>query len=84
MTGSGYEPKGEILHDWEACGEGTLEKPCGVLRIGLLCNKSNITEEDGQFRVDGDPTEGALIVSAMASRRSSTFLHFNGSLGQSP
>jgi len=65
VTGSGYEPKGEILHDWETCDQATLEKPCVVLRIGLLCNESNIIEEDGQFRVDGDPTEGALIVSAM-------------------
>ena len=65
VTGSGYEPKGEILHDWESCDEAILEKPCGVLQIGMLCNESNITEESGQFRVDGDPTEGALIVSAM-------------------
>jgi Ca2+-transporting ATPase len=31
----------------------------------LLCNESDIYEEDDQFKVDGDPTEGALIVSAM-------------------
>jgi Ca2+-transporting ATPase len=65
VTGSGYEPKGEILHDWEPCDKVTLEGLCGVLRIGMLCNESNIYAEDGQFRVDGDPTEGALIVSAM-------------------
>ncbi|MCK6469265.1 MAG: HAD-IC family P-type ATPase, partial [Candidatus Brocadia sinica] len=33
--------------------------------IGLLCNESNIYEEDGRYKVNGDPTEGALIVSAM-------------------
>jgi Ca2+-transporting ATPase len=65
VTGSGYEPKGEILHDWEPCDEVTLEGLCGVLRMGMLCNESNITEEKGEFRVDGDPTEGALILSAM-------------------
>jgi Ca2+-transporting ATPase len=65
VTGSGYEPKGEILHDWESCDKVTLEGLCGVLRIGMLCNESHIFEEDGQFKVDGDPTEGALIVSAM-------------------
>lgn len=65
VTGSGYEPKGEILHDWELCDRATLEGLCGVLRIGMLCNESNIYEENGQFKVDGDPTEGALIVSAM-------------------
>ena len=65
VTGSGYEPKGEILHDWESCDKATLEGLCGVLRIGMLCNESNIYEENGEFRVDGDPTEGALVVSAM-------------------
>jgi Ca2+-transporting ATPase len=65
VTGSGYEPKGEILHDWESCDEAALEGLCGILRIGMLCNESNLYEENGEFRVEGDPTEGALIVSAM-------------------
>ncbi len=64
VTGSGYEPKGEILHDWESCDEGALEGLCGILRIGMLCNESTLYEENGEFRVEGDPTEGALIVSA--------------------
>jgi Ca2+-transporting ATPase len=65
VTGSGYEPKGDILHDWESCDEGALEGLCGILRIGMFCNESNLYEENGEFRVEGDPTEGALIVSAM-------------------
>ncbi len=65
VTGSGYEPKGEILHDWEPCDVASLEGVCGVLRIGMLCNESRMYEEQGAFRVDGDPTEGALLVSAM-------------------
>jgi Ca2+-transporting ATPase len=65
VTGSGYERKGEILHDWESCDEPSLEGLCGILRIGMLCNESNLFEENGEFRVEGDPTEGALIVSAM-------------------
>lgn len=65
VTGSGYDPEGEILRDWEDCEASSLDGVCGVLRIGLLCNESRIYEEGGQYRVDGDPTEGALIVSAM-------------------
>jgi Ca2+-transporting ATPase len=65
VTGSGYEPKGEILHDWESCDQAALAGLCGILRIGMLCNESNLFEEKGEFRVEGDPTEGALIVSAM-------------------
>ncbi|NIN00173.1 MAG: HAD-IC family P-type ATPase [candidate division Zixibacteria bacterium] len=65
VTGSGYEPKGEITHEklpLKAKERINLEQ---VLRIGLLCNESDIYEENGLYKVDGDPTEGALIVSAM-------------------
>src|SRR3989339_771048 len=65
ITGSGYEPKGEMLHDQMSFKSEEKKKHLQVLRIGLLCNESNIYEEDGQYKVDGDPTEGALIVSAM-------------------
>ena len=65
ITGSGYEPKGEILHEKMPAEPDELDTLLHVFRIGMLCNESDIYEEDGQFRVDGDPTEGALIVSAM-------------------
>lgn len=65
ITGSGYEPKGEILHELEPVDVKTSPNLLMVLRIGMLCNESNIYEDEGEFKVDGDPTEGALIVSAM-------------------
>ncbi|KAA0242866.1 MAG: HAD family hydrolase [Candidatus Brocadia sp. AMX2] len=66
VAGSGYEPKGEILHD-QMSVKAEKKKHLQVLLIGLLCNESNIYEEDGRYKVNGDPTEGALIVSAMKS-----------------
>ena len=36
-----------------------------LLRIGMLCNEANLYQEGGEYRVDGDPTEGALIVSGI-------------------
>jgi Ca2+-transporting ATPase len=65
VTGSGYEPEGEILHEQMPVNAKELKGLQNVLRIGLLCNESGIYEEDGMYKVDGDPTEGALIVSAM-------------------
>ncbi|MBS3920031.1 MAG: HAD-IC family P-type ATPase [Deltaproteobacteria bacterium] len=65
VTGSGYDPKGEIFREWESCDVATLKGLCGVVRIGMLCNESSLYEEKGQFKINGDPTEGALIVSAM-------------------
>ncbi|MGQ9570859.1 MAG: cation-translocating P-type ATPase [Thermodesulfovibrionales bacterium] len=64
-TGSGYEPKGEILHEGLPINLKERKHLAYVLRMGLLCNESNIYEEEGQYKVDGDPTEGSLIVSAM-------------------
>ncbi|MCX7988217.1 MAG: cation-transporting P-type ATPase [Thermodesulfovibrio sp.] len=66
VEGSGYEPKGRILHngleiDIRKGHEALIE----TLRIGLLCNESAIYEENGYYKLEGDPTEGALIVSAM-------------------
>jgi Ca2+-transporting ATPase len=65
VTGGGYYPKGEILHEKIPITKGERRDLIRMLRIGLLCNESNIYEEEGQYKVDGDPTEGALIVSAI-------------------
>ncbi|MHB8121409.1 MAG: cation-translocating P-type ATPase [Desulfuromonadaceae bacterium] len=64
VGGTGYEPKGEITDSGQVVPSGN--QPLGLLlRIGLLCNESDIYEEEGRWKVDGDPTEGALIVSAL-------------------
>ncbi|HBI15312.1 MAG TPA: ATPase [Desulfobulbaceae bacterium] len=65
ITGSGYDPNGEFLHEGRGIDAKEFAALAQLLRIGLLCNESEIYEEDGQYKVDGDPTEGALIVSAM-------------------
>lgn len=65
VEGSGYEPVGEILHNGMPVKAKERRHLTEMLRIGLLCNESGVYEEDGQYKIDGDPTEGALIVSAM-------------------
>jgi Ca2+-transporting ATPase len=67
VTGIGYEPKGEILAEGGHVDIKRAKNLQMVLRIGMLCNESNIYEGNGQYKVDGDPTEGALIVSAIKS-----------------
>lgn len=57
VSGSGYEPEGTITFKG-----GVQPKPLDLLlRIGVLCNNSTIKDDT----VLGDPTEGALLVSAM-------------------
>jgi P-type Ca2+ transporter type 2C len=65
LTGSGYDPRGKILHEWTPATEREKKHLLMALRVGLLCNESSLFEEGGEWKVNGDPTEGALIASAM-------------------
>ncbi|MUL39246.1 cation-transporting P-type ATPase [Gloeocapsopsis dulcis] len=73
VTGSGYNPEGEIIVDADI-PDGTAAQQSADLNsnvalhecliAGLLCNDSRIEVKDGQNAVIGDPTEGALIIAA--------------------
>ena len=65
ISGIGYEPEGSISHESQLIDITTCMELEQTLRIGMLCNESNLYQEDGEYRIDGDPTEGALIVSAI-------------------
>ena len=58
VSGVGYQPDGEISGDWRN-DAAVLE----TLKAGFLCNDSQLVESEGRWTIQGDPTEGALIVS---------------------
>lgn len=59
--GNGYAPEGHLLLEGKEL-TGTLPRVLNqTLTAGLLCNDSRLIEEENQWRVEGDPTEGALI-----------------------
>ena len=60
ITGSGYEPFGSFLYQNIHFKSSSLDL---VLKIGLLCNTATLNF-DKKYTIFGDPTEGALIVSA--------------------
>jgi P-type Ca2+ transporter type 2C len=63
VTGIGYQPSGEA----ELGGNLDLQEDArSLLRIGALCNNAKLRRREGEgaWEVMGDPTEGALIVSA--------------------
>jgi cation-transporting ATPase F len=65
VTGAGYKPSGNILYEDKIVDSALPSTPLyECLLAGVLCNDSQITEKDGAFIVEGDPTEGALLVSA--------------------
>ncbi len=65
ISGIGYEPEGNITHDGQQVETEICPELEQALRIGMLCNEADLYQEDGEYRIDGDPTEGALIVSAV-------------------
>ncbi len=65
VEGTGYEPIGSILHNGLPVNISEKKHLIEVLRIGLLCNESSLFIENGEYRIEGDPTEAALIVSAI-------------------
>lgn len=64
VSGTGYSPAGKITpaSDKESNPTSLALKEC--LKCGVLCNDSQLLQKGGQWEIDGDPTEGALIVSA--------------------
>jgi Ca2+-transporting ATPase len=65
VTGVGYEPKGGIQPEGAPSKSGTSFALIECLRAGVLCNDSQLVrDEKGHWKVQGDPTEVALLVVA--------------------
>lgn len=61
VTGSGYDPKGEFYEDEhliDVKNQGDLQEIC---KASILCNEANFSLENGEIKLHGDPTEGALL-----------------------
>lgn len=64
VTGGGYEPKGELHLDGNVIKVPEHPALAECLLAGVLCNESQLVREDGRLKVQGDPTEAALLVAA--------------------
>jgi P-type Ca2+ transporter type 2C len=66
VGGSGYIPEGDFTVDGRTIDDSlplhaTIAR---TLRAASLANDAELVHSDGRWRVQGDPTEGALIVAA--------------------
>jgi Ca2+-transporting ATPase len=62
VTGAGYEITGDILE-----AEHRIDPPesvRGLLAAAVLASDARLIRRDGRAQVEGDPTEGALLVAA--------------------
>jgi len=58
VSGNGYAPEGQISKDGAALTQDSVLDLVG--RVSMLCNDAEIHQVDGTWKVEGDPTEGAL------------------------
>ena len=58
ITGDGYAPEGEVKQGGKPAGDAPVLALMG--RVSMLCNDAELFQEEGAWRVEGDPTEGAL------------------------
>ena len=64
ITGSGYTPVGELRHNGKAIAAHHYPTLMECLKAGVLCNDARLIDETGTWRIEGDPTESALLVAA--------------------
>ncbi|OQX16296.1 MAG: carbonate dehydratase [Desulfobulbaceae bacterium A2] len=64
VSGIGYAPVGEISRSNEAAAPAEHHALHECLTAGMLCNDAKLLEVDGEWRVEGDPTEAAMVVAA--------------------
>ncbi|WP_097990931.1 cation-transporting P-type ATPase [Methyloterricola oryzae] len=64
VSGAGYEPEGGFSLDGKAAVAGQRHALMECLKAGLLCNDARLVHDQDGWRIEGDPTEGALLVSA--------------------
>jgi calcium-translocating P-type ATPase len=58
VTGQGYASEGAVTSDGAPVGKDPVLELLG--RVSALCNDAELRSEDGVWKVEGDPTEGAL------------------------
>src|SRR5690606_38850283 len=65
FSGSGYAPSGSVRAPDDAVPSGALQYELErVLTAAERANNADVQEREGRWTVQGDPTEGALLVAA--------------------
>jgi len=65
IDGTGYAPQGSILCDGHAVTAAKNADLRELIEVMAVCNDSSVVEEDGHWKVVGEPTEGALCTLAL-------------------
>src|SRR5262245_58807869 len=58
VSGNDYAPEGEVKQNGKPAGKDPVLQLLG--RVSMLCNDAELFQQEGAWKVEGDPTEGAL------------------------
>lgn len=61
VGGIGYRPDGAFSRGGREIDPREDAVLAEIIRAGVLCNDASLTERDGEWSVEGDPTDGALL-----------------------
>ena len=75
VTGSGYDPHGTFLIDDKEISLNHHPQLQEMARAAMLCNDARLSELQGQWHMQGDPTEGALVTLAIKAGFQQDLLH---------
>lgn len=64
ITGEGYKPEGKFVVNDSIAAPGKMNDLDILMRIALNCNNSSLEKSRGEYSIQGDPTEGALLTMA--------------------
>src|SRR5690606_3569648 len=62
VSGDGYQMNGEFFASERKIDPLQLPELLSVLKGGIICNNAEIRSGNGEWMVQGDPTEAALLV----------------------
>lgn len=65
IGGAGYEPSGVFKAQGHIIDPQNRPGLMALLEAGLICNHARVFQRDGLWRLDGEPTEGALVTAAL-------------------
>lgn len=64
LEGTGYEPKGEVRLNGTSVTTHEYPLLIELGRAAALCNDASLHQQTGEWKVEGDPMEGALLALA--------------------
>lgn len=65
VDGTGYEPQGQYYVGEQLVNPAKDKALQQLLTFGMLCNHAEILQKDNDYVLNGDPTEGAILVAGM-------------------